>query len=691
MRRITRSAGLPAPRRGEAAWPRIFGVLAIAAFAAFGLASPASAHDERPTRELDGKGSVPVYRTTGPTLLVCKSDEVAFTQKIAGYPAALKAENERLWQECQANGYRHLQAAVDAVRQPGTNIKILPGIYYEEPSLEPPSEACQNTWNTAPKGKVYESFPILTWDQQLGCPTLTNLVAVLGKKNLQIEGTGAHREDVIIDAQFKKLNTIRADNSDGVYFKNMTAQRSEFNAFYIIETDGFVVDDTLGRWNDEYGFLTFAVDHGLYTDCEGYGNGDSAFYPGAASNINKDKGHDVERYAVEIRNCWGHHNLLGYSGTAGDSVWVHDSKFTDNTTGVATDSAFPDHPGMPQNHAKFERNVIANNNTDYYKYILDGTCKKPFKDRGYEDGVVCPAVGLPVGGGIVNPGGNYNIWRDNWIYGNNYAGFVTSYVPAFVRNETEWEKQFDTSHHNRYVGNKMGIDENGNSKPNGLNFWWDGQGFDNCWTDMSETNIRTLPSCGGVGTHRYFGEVAATLKMLECADYSRGDQRIPSGCDWYGASGIQRVEVRDAAIGAILLALLAVGLYWRRLRGSPGGLIGLIISLAGLAVGVLGTHQMGSIWHPLGLLLYGVGFVVLGRALRSAGTPRLGIATYVVAAFALLGAIDHALIMIPYIAVAPSFVRLLAEIVWGVWALGAIIIARRSRSSISDTVPPIAA
>ncbi len=80
---------------------------------------------------------------------------------------------------------------------------------------------------------------------------------------------------------------------------------------YIMESDGFVIDRMVGRWNDEYGFLTFADDHGLYTDCEAYGNGDSGVYPGAASNINADRGHDVDRYAVEIRRCYSHHNLLG--------------------------------------------------------------------------------------------------------------------------------------------------------------------------------------------------------------------------------------------------------------------------------------------------------------------------------------------------------------------------------------------
>jgi hypothetical protein len=675
---------------------RSIGVLAVLALAVLGPAATAQAHDERETTEPQRNGSVPVYRTSGPTILVCKSDRADFDRRVATFPTALKEENLRLWEQCQAEGFRHLQAAVDAARLPGTNIKILPGLYQEEPSLAPPSAVCQNTWDTAPKGKVYETFPILSWDQQLACPHLTNLVAILGKRNLQIEGTGASREDVIIDAQYRKLNTIRADNADGIYFRNLTAQRSEFNAFYVIETDGFVVDNTLGRWNDEYGFLTFAVDHGLYTDCEGYGNGDSAFYPGAAANINKDKGHEVPRYAVEIRRCKGHHNLLGYSGTAGDSVWVHDSEFTNNTTGIATDSAFPDHPGMPQNHSKFERNIIANNNSDYYQHVVDGTCQKPFAERGYENGVVCPAVGLPVGGGVINPGGNYNIWRENWIYGNNYAGFVTSYVPGFVRNDTALGKQFDTSHHNRYLDNVMGFDREGKAIPNGLNFWWDGQGTGNCWTSMADTNIRTLPGCGAddlpsIGTHRYFGEPASTLKMLECAGYSRGDQFIPSGCDWYGdyaARGLQRVEVRNAVAGAVILALAAIALFLRRLARRLSALIGVMVSLTGLGIGIGGTADEGSVWHPIGLAVYGLGFVLIGHALRRAGTRKLGIATYAVAFFALLGAIDHGLIMLPYLPVSPALLRLLAEIVWVPWAIGAAAAGRPATSGAAETQAP---
>jgi hypothetical protein len=76
-----------------------------------------------------------------------------------------------------------------------------------------------------------------------------------------------------------------------------------------------VIDNVVGRWNDEYAFLTFAVDHGLYTGCEGYGNGDSAIYPGSASDLNADKvGAGITRWAVyaDVRTSEG--NDIGSGG-----------------------------------------------------------------------------------------------------------------------------------------------------------------------------------------------------------------------------------------------------------------------------------------------------------------------------------------------------------------------------------------
>ncbi|MFB9234883.1 right-handed parallel beta-helix repeat-containing protein [Plantactinospora siamensis] len=638
---------------------------------------PAAAHDERPPVYPDGTGSVPAYRTGGPQLLVCKADPVDFAARIAGFPADLRARNLALFAECQRGGYRHLQAAVDAAPAAGARILMLPGVYQEEPSLAPPTGGCDTLDAPWSSNRQYQ---VLSYEQQRDCPHVQNLVAVLGKRDVQIEGTGATPADVVLDAQFRKLNALRADRADGFYLRNLTAERTTFNAVYVMETDGFVLDRVTGRWNDEYGFLTFADDHGLYTDCEAYGNGDSGVYPGAASNLNARRGYAVGRYAIEIRRCNSHDNLLGYSGTAGDSVWAHDNTFTNNTAGVATDSAFPHHPGMPQNHARFEHNTIGDNNRDYYGYVRDGTCARPYAERGYEHGVVCPSVGVPPGTGVINPGGNYNLWQDNWVYGNAYTGFLTSWVPGFVRGDNRFGAQFDTSHHNRYLGNRLGVDPSGRKAPNGMDFWWDGQGRGSCWQPASApVEPRALPRCGAdqlptwPTANRALAEPGKTLKLYVCADYSLGDRRIPVNCDWFGARGIGRIEVQWALGEAVLLGLAMLAL-WLRIRRGRRSAVAVAVALAGLVVGVLGTAYDGSWLTPIGLGLLGLGWLGLGRELVARARPGvpgdgrgLGILTLALAVCALLGAVDRGLVLLPYTPVGPVWPRILLELLWVPW------------------------
>lgn len=684
--------------------PRRIVVVALAVLAGLAVPAPhAQAHTEREVAFPDGTGSVPMYRGGGPQLLVCKSDRADFETRIGGFPPALRERNLALFDRCLDRGFRHVQEAVDAAGS-GTTVLILPGLYQEEPSLTEPTGECADldapVVNSGGSGKDANdkhraTYQVLTFEQQVSCPHNQNLVAVLGKHDLQIEGTGQAPTDVVIDAGYHRLNGIRADRADGFYLRNLTVQRTTFNNVYVMETDGFTIDTVLARWSDEYGFLSFANDHGLFTNCEGYGAGDAAIYPGSASDINHDAGHEVERYAIEITGCYAHHNLLGYSGTAGNSVWAHNNVFTENAAGVAMDSAFRDHPGMPQNHARFERNIIGDNNQDYYRYVRDGTCAKPVADRGYEEGVVCPTVGLPAGTGVINPGGNYNLWRENWVYGHEYAGFLTSWVPGFVRAETGWPEQFDTSHHNRYLDNRMGRTPDGEDRPNRIDFWWDGQGRGSCWQAMDTvvTEPLAMPACGGDGlpaglpVTRFVAEPAKLLKLYVCAEYSRDDRLMPANCDWYGASGLGRLEVQVATGEAVLLGLLLLGLWWRQMRpagrsrlalaGVPVALA-VAVALAGLAVGVVGTAYEAGPLLPLGLGLFGAGAVLSGLAVRSAGRGALGWLTVALGAFALLGAVDRGLTMIPYLPVPASLVRILIEVVWVPWA-AAVLVGQRTR------------
>jgi hypothetical protein len=504
-----------------------------AALALASLSTPAGAHVERPSKFPPGPGSVPTYRTSGPLLLVCKGLKTA--KAIRKLPKGLERRNERWHARCQDHGYRNIQAAIDHVTEQGSRIKILPGVYRESPTAGPPQGACAELETRRP----------LSYEEQVQCPHLDNLISIFGDSadpdqlcdlpvcRLQIEGTGNDPGDVIIDNSFSKLNGIRGDRADGIYFKNFTIEHAEFNSLYLIETDGFVIDDLVARWNEEYGFLTFASDHGLYTDCEAYGNGDGGVYPGSSAQT------DGSRYSTEITGCRSHHNLLGYSATAGNNVYVHDNWFYENSTGIVTDSFAAGHPGMPQDGSRFENNFVYSNNQDYYRYWRDGTCKKPQQERGYEKGVVCPTFQVPIGVGILIAGGNQDTVADNWIYDNWRYGAMQFGVPANFRGEEDPAKEFDTSHYNSYTGNHMGTLFTGPGPRNGLDFWWDGQGKGNCWNDNLAAQGRAitsdpvvLPDCDDPP----FPGPDVSPKQALIASCAATDPRDPDtydGCDWY--------------------------------------------------------------------------------------------------------------------------------------------------------------
>ena len=524
--------------------------LVVAALLA--LPGVASAHVERPVAFPDGSGSIPRYRPmiSKPNLVVCKQSSARRIRQINNRD--LRQTNRRLLAQCD---FHHVQDAVNAVRRPGTTIYVLPGIYKENEYRESPK--CEKSLGERPR----------SYEEQLSCPHAENLIAVFGDVkpgddkrecnatvcDLQIEGTGAKPEDVVITGGFNKkgdwakLNGIRGDRSDGLYLKNFTVELFEFNAVYILETDGFVIDEVVARYTDEYGYLTYAVDHGVHKNCEAYRNGEAAVYPGSASDLNggSDKTGPLKKVAVEITKCSFHHSTLGMAGTAGNSLYVHDNKFFKNSTGVTVDSFFPNHPGLPQNHGWFEDNLIYSNNENYFeKYLYKGVCdKKPAKRGIKEKGTICPVVPAPVGTGLLIAGGSYNYVTQNSVYDNWRAGMMMFGVPAAFREEPDPTKQFDTSNSNHFVANLMGVGPRGEELPNGVDFWWDDQGEGNCWSKnksgKEETTSNTmypggLPDCESGGSTFIPLNPYKQGPLVPCGTYNRDDPilRRPPGCTW---------------------------------------------------------------------------------------------------------------------------------------------------------------
>lgn len=503
------------------------------------LAAPASAHLERSTEFPDpSRGSVPELRTSGPTLVVCASDT---RQRVKSYPKRLKRRNLRLLKRCR---FRSIQEAVNAAAR-RYRILILPGRYTEPASRSAPFDdpRCEADYETTHEDDptVSPSHPsrVATFAHHLKCPNAKNLIAIIGDGDgdgrcdrlcdLQLEGTGRRPSDVTIVGDRKKLDVIRADRADGIVIANLAVEEAAFNGIDIVETNGYRVERIVARWNNAYGILSFTSDHGLYDRIHAHGNGDAGVYPGSSAEGG------CERFSTEVREVDSHHNLSGYSGTAGNSVWVHDSRFHHNAVGISTDSAVPNHPGHPQDCARFERNDLYSNNYDLYDDEHDRYCAETSFEQRRKD-VVCPQGPVAMGTGLAIYGGNRNGVVDNRIWDNWRDGIKLIYMPAPVRGEFDPAKLFDTSHENRFVGNVFATDAAGGRDPNGNDIFWDEQGRGNCFEGNTgfgaappRTSPSQLPSCPGSpvmlpGTNPPPGDPL-------CATWSRENPN-PPGCPW---------------------------------------------------------------------------------------------------------------------------------------------------------------
>jgi Right handed beta helix region len=461
------------------------------------LASPAFAADARPVTPLTawaiapppGTYHVPAYRPVlaGPRLVVCPPGPV---------PAGVA---QQLVSEC---AYHQIQQAIDAVRTRGTTIYVLPGTYREPSALAAPKGRCARLGTGTP----------LSYDDQRACPHAQSLISVTGQTDLQIEGVGG---PVIVEGE--KQVGILAEQADGFYLRGVTVRGFSEDGVRVAQTDGFVLDQVTGLANGGDGLAAYASDHGLITDCAASGNGDAGI--ATASAADRQGG----RLSVEIRRCRSYGNLMGYSGTAGDSVYVHDNQFNGNSTGAMLDSSVQA-VGMPQNHAMFVANRVFDNNADFYH-----GCRAN-----------CPRRAVPVGTGMLLAGGDENTYASNLIYDNWRYGVAQYWIPASRRGENDPAKQRDTSHGNRYVGNLMGVTPEGTAAPNGLDFWWDEQGDRNCWQSNASpagaprSDPAALPTCdrpSAGGPYAQQGNPAKTAVVTACAAYRPGPP-VPAGCPW---------------------------------------------------------------------------------------------------------------------------------------------------------------
>ena len=467
---------------------------------------------------------------------------------------SLRRMNKRLFKKCK---YRHIQKAVFRSRN-NDRIVVMPGRYLEQPSRRKPSNdpKCANLREESDKGAG-----ALSYRYQVKCPNDQNLIYIGGRKvpskpppiparksrfgipdegpcvrcNLQLQGSGVVPGDVLLDAAKdpkaplrKQVDSVkdvvlRADRADGVVIRNMTAAHAGEHGFYVHETDGYLLDNVKMFYNKEYGTLTFTSDHGMTSDCEGVGQGDSAVYPGAAVETGEQRRERGGRKNQAITRCDLHHNTLGYSGTMANATHVYENNFWDNSTGLVTDSFFAGgHPGYPQDSSLIERNNFWANNFNSFAKGSD----------------VEPKIPAPVGTGILIAGGNGNFVQNNRIWDNWRRGVMLMAVPDVAAGETGTHS---TSSRNQFRMNTMGRDRSGRGSPNGVDFWWDQYpgNTDNCWYDngkvTSDPPGGLLPAdCDNVSSGVLYPTRAAELGGCAAVLLAPGERSYdPGKCPWF--------------------------------------------------------------------------------------------------------------------------------------------------------------
>ena len=466
----------------------------------------------------------------------------------------LKKQNRAFAERCE---FKSIQAAIKRSRN-NDRVVIMPGKYLEPKSRAKPTND--------PKFAQYkedsdDGAGAATYRYQVKCPNDQNLIYLQGRAltnkavpnppredrhgipdqgrcvrcNLQIDGSGAKPEDVVIDlakntkAKLKAASEplkevgLRVDRGDGVVIRNLTAAHAAEHGIYIHETDGYLMQRVKFFFNKEYGGLMFTSDHGLTTDCEGVGQGDSAIYPGAAPETGEQTKEPKRRANQTITRCDIHHNTLGYSGTMGNGTRVVGNHFYDNGTAIATDSLFAGgHPGYPQDGATFENNQIYSNNFNSFVAGSD----------------VEPRVPTPVGVGILIAGGNGNEIRGNRFYDNWRRATMLVHVPDSLSDDMKTSVN-SVSHRNRYHDNVYGIAPSGAKMPNGVDNWWDEapNQQDNCWYDNGEASSDPPGPLMPTGCDNTSAGVTYpgkfSTELAPCAGAIVSGEFDPNTCPWF--------------------------------------------------------------------------------------------------------------------------------------------------------------
>jgi hypothetical protein len=232
----------------------------------------------------------------------------------------------------------------------------------------------------------------------------------------------------------------------------------------------------------------------------------------------------------------------------------------------------------------------------------------------------------------------------------------------------------------------MGSDSRGENLPNGLDFFWDGQGAGSCWQDAhpSGTEPIAVPACPAGGQQRLIADPNKLVLFIDCTRYKLAAKILPAGCDWFGTPprpGVfaASITIQSVAPAVQFIAVLVVFAMLVRRRGRPGLLAISASCVAGLGSILLLLASTEQFWHLAapGIAILGIGWL---GAVRLVPTRRLAVLTLVLGLVALFEAVDTGVVLLP-VPVGPVWSRVVLEVAWIAWIGAALVTATRTHSS----------
>src|SRR5215211_5341654 len=362
-----------------------------------------------------------------------------------------------------------------AVFEAGNNdrVVIMPGRYMENHSRRQPVNDPRCNPSLLQRDASGDLTP--SYAYQAKCPNDGNLIHVQGRAvkgqpvepprenrqgipkqelgrciqcNLQIEGSGVKPQDVLIDGGkhyenpmkpeakpggdtgcedpeycYAKHVVMRVDRADGFVARNFLLRGAAEFGFYAEEVDGMLLNRLKMCWAADYGHLSFTTDHHVLKNCDAFGAGDAALYPGAApetgSQADKSFYPDAPRINTVVKKCDMRGSDLGFSGSMGNSTRITRNDIYGNVSGIVLDTlSAAGHPGFPADSSHIDHNRIYSNNLDLFR----------------PDAPVDPVTPAPMGVGIVYAGMNDARVHHNWIFDNWRNGAMLFAVPDSLTN-----------------------------------------------------------------------------------------------------------------------------------------------------------------------------------------------------------------------------------------------------------------